>query len=117
MTDTIIRFLPDHLTVVPPGQKEKNLDVYEAEARKERRQYIDIKFQEGPIKEVGVNGCHAEDVIDLLVETIRGFNTAFPCRENSLCITHLEEAGLWLLKRRINRIEQGVEGYNKPHVS
>jgi hypothetical protein len=85
---------------------------------KERTDYIDIKFQEGPIDVAGVNGCHIEDVIDLLVDRLRGFNDGdFRCRENSLAITHLEEAGLWLVKRRMNRIEQGVEGKYLPHVS
>ena len=94
------------------------MDVYDGNARKERRQYIDIKFQEGPIQEVGVNGCHIEDIIDLLVDRLREFNDGpLKCRENSLAITHLEEAGNWLIKRRMNRIEQGVEGYSKPHAS
>ena len=94
------------------------MDVYEADARTERRRYIDIKFQSGPIPIVGVNGCHIEDVIDLLVERLRDFNDGpLRCRENSLAITSLEEAGLWLLKRRINRIAQGVEGTYEPHAT
>ena len=94
------------------------MDVYTAEARNRRADYIDIKFQEGPIAEVGVNGCHIEDVIDLLVERLRGFNEGpLRCRENSLAITHLEEAGLWMVKRRMNRLEQGVEGTYEPHAS
>lgn len=94
------------------------MDKYTPEAKQERRQYINITFQHGPIQEVGVNGAHIEDVIDLLIERLRGFNEGpFRCRENSLAITALEEAQLWLLKRTMNRVEQGVEGYNLPHKS
>lgn len=94
------------------------MDKYTPEARAERQQFIDITFQQGPIQEVGVNGAHIEDVIDLLIARLRGFNEGpFRCRENSLAITALEEANLWLLKRTLNRVEQGVEGHNLPHQS
>lgn len=36
-----------------------------------------------------------------------------PCRENSIAITKLEEALIWLDKRKKDRIERGVEGQNK----
>lgn len=98
---------------------------YTAEQKTTRRQHITIKFQEGPIygsqDEKGViteqpNGCDIEDVIDVLVERLRGFqNGSLRCRENALAITHLEEAGNWLVKRRMNRIAQGVEGTYQPH--
>jgi hypothetical protein len=81
-----------------------------------RRAFIDIRFQEGPVSEVGVNGCHIEDVIDVLVERLRGFNEGpLRCRENSLAITALEEASNWLVRRRLNRLAQGVEGTMLPH--
>jgi hypothetical protein len=92
------------------------MDKYLPAAKASRTPYINITFQEGPINEVGVNGAHIEDVIDLLIDRLRGFNEGDTrCRENSLAITHLEEANLWLLKRTMNRVEQGVEGYKVPH--
>ena len=92
------------------------MDHYTPEARAERAQYIDITFQHGPIQEVGVNGAHIEDVIDLLVARLREFNEGpTRCRENSLAITHLEEAKNWLVSRTLKRVEQGVEGYYIPH--
>jgi len=66
--------------------------------------------QTGPIKEVGVNGCQIDALITFARMTIEVFNAKFPCRENSLVITKLEEAELWLLKRKLNREERGVEG-------
>jgi hypothetical protein len=74
-----------------------------------------VKFtiQSGPIKEFGVNGCQIDDVIKWAKEKIEGFNTAFPCRENSVVITKLDEALLWLYKRKADREARNVEGLNK----
>lgn len=73
---------------------------------------ISFTIQNGPIGENGVNGCQ----VDTLVETVRlivhGLNKKFPCRENSLVVTKLEEALHWLQHRKANRIERGVEGTN-----
>jgi hypothetical protein len=73
-----------------------------------------VKFtvQSGPIKEFGVNGCQIDDVIEWAKQTIEGFNKAFPCRENSLVITKLDEALLWLAKRKMDREKRNVEGMN-----
>ena len=77
---------------------------------------IDIKFQVGPIQDVGINGCSIEDVIDVLVARLEGFQKGpFKCRENALAITKMEEAKLWLLYRTQKRQTQGVEGRNLPH--
>jgi hypothetical protein len=74
---------------------------------------VTFTIQNGPIKEVGVNGCQIDEVIEWARNTIDGFNKSFPCRENSLAITKLDEALLWLLKRKMDRDARGVEGYNK----
>jgi len=77
---------------------------------------IDIRFQAGPIQERGVNGCAIEDVIDVLVTRLEGFQKGpFRCRENAIALTHLETAKLWLLERTRKRQAQGVEGTNAPH--
>ena len=34
-------------------------------------------------------------VIEFAKETIEGFNKAFPCRENSMVVTKLDEALMW----------------------
>lgn len=79
--------------------------------------YIRIKFQAGPLHEVGINGCSIEDVVDVLVTRLNGFQKGpFRCRENALAITKLEEAKQWLLYRTSKRHQQGVEGTNAPHA-
>lgn len=76
---------------------------------------VDLHFQDGPIKEHGINGTTNEEVIELLIERINSLNQPpFNCRENSLAITKLEEALLWLKRRTEKRIERGVEGTAVP---
>ena len=72
-----------------------------------------IHFQEGPIKECGVNGVCNEDLLIMVVRRLEGFqNSEFKCRENALALTHIEEALLWLRKRTMGRENRGVEGTN-----
>ena len=76
-----------------------------------------IHFQHGPVKENGYNGIQNEDVIELLLLRMKALNERQPCRENSLAITKLEEALLWLQRRTALRQTQGVEGTEAKHVS
>ncbi len=79
--------------------------------------HLQINFQKGPVQEKGVNGCQNEDVIEILLHRMSGLQKLYPCRENALVITKLEEALLWLKRRTELREAQGVEGRNIPHVS
>lgn len=74
----------------------------------------DIHFQEGPIKECGVNGVCNEDLLVMVIRRLEGFqNSEFKCRENACAITKIEEALLWLRKRTMGRENRGVEGTHK----
>jgi hypothetical protein len=71
----------------------------------------EVNFQEGPIKEAGVNGVCNEDLIAMVLTRLEHFNQSdFRCKENSMAITKLEEALLWLRKRTMGREQRGVEG-------
>ena len=70
-----------------------------------------IHFQEGTIKECGVNGVCNEDLIAMVIMRLEHFQKSeFACRDNAIAITKLEEAMLWLRKRTIARENRGVEG-------
>lgn len=70
-----------------------------------------IHFQEGPIKECGVNGVCNEDLLVMVIRRLQGFQESeYKCRENAYAITKLEEALLWLRKRTMGRENRGVEG-------
>ena len=78
-----------------------------------KKSTITLAIQNGPIKENGVNGCQIDDLGKIWRGILKGFNTKFPCRENSITITKLDEALMWQEKRKQEREERGVEGYNK----
>lgn len=72
-----------------------------------------LHFQEGPIKECGINGVTDEDLILIVIDRFQHFQQSeYACRENAVAITKLEEALLWLSKRREERERRGVEGTN-----
>lgn len=74
-----------------------------------------VKFtiQSDPISEVGVNGCQALDMLEYVKCLFQSLNEAFPCRENSLTITKIEEAIHWQDARTKDRLARKVEGLNK----
>jgi len=74
---------------------------------------VSFELQDGPIKEVGVNGVQIVDVIEWAKGVIEGFNARFPCRENAMIITKLDEALLWSMKRTLDREKRNVEGLDK----
>lgn len=73
--------------------------------------FANIQFQNGAILESGINGCQNEDLIEIVLDRLRDFqNGKFPCRENAIAITKLEEALMWLDKRTLDRKKRNVEG-------
>lgn len=70
-----------------------------------------VNFQNGPIKEAGVNGVMNEDLIAIVIDRMQGFQSGnYACRENAIALTKLEEALMWLRKRTQDREDRGVEG-------
>lgn len=70
-----------------------------------------IIFQNGPIKEAGVNGVTNEDLIAIVIDRMRGFQSGdYACRDNAIALTKLEEALMWLRNRTNEREARGVEG-------
>lgn len=77
----------------------------------EPEQFASIKFQEGSVKENGVNGCFNEDLIAIVIDRLQNFQRSeFACKENSDAIGNLELAMMHLRKRTQSRIDRGVEG-------
>ena len=73
-----------------------------------------VNFQEGPIKECGINGVCNEDLIAMVICRLEHFQSSpYSCRDNALAITKLEEALLWLRKRTLGRENKGIEGTHK----
>lgn len=73
-----------------------------------------VLFQKGPIKEFGINGCHHEDLLTVVIDRLKSFQAGeYACRENALALTKLEEALHWLNHRTANRIKRGIGGTDK----
>lgn len=71
---------------------------------------IGFKIQNGPIKENGKNGCQVVDMIAVAKHMLEELNKKFPCRENAVTITKLDEALMWQEKRTKDREKRNVEG-------
>lgn len=70
-----------------------------------------IQFQNGPIKECGVNGISNEALLAVVEDRLKGFQSGeFACRENALALTKIQEAMMWLHSRTRERMARGVEG-------
>lgn len=69
-----------------------------------------IEFQNGPIREVGVNGLTNEALLSILIHRLKFLDSKFPCLENQLAIEGCEKAFDALEERTLARIARGVEG-------
>jgi hypothetical protein len=75
---------------------------------------VPLKFQNGPIAEVGVNGVTQEALLAIVADRLRSFQAGpFASRYNALALTHIEEAQNWLNRRTMERMQRGVEGTNQ----
>lgn len=73
-----------------------------------------IDFQNGPVKENGVNGVTEENLLAIVANRLENFQSSdFACKENHLALIHIEEAIMWLKKRTAEREIRGVEGTNE----
>lgn len=73
-----------------------------------------VHFQEGPIKENGVNGVANEDLLGMVLVRLEHFqNSEYKCKENAEAIKCLQKTLGWLRKRTNARIARKVEGTSK----
>lgn len=56
------------------------------------------------------DGTTNEELLTVLIDRLQYLNSKFPCRENSIVITKLEESLMWLNKRTADRVKRNVEG-------
>jgi hypothetical protein len=56
------------------------------------------------------DGTTNEEVIEAVIDRLKFLNGKFPCKENAMAITNLEQAVMWLEKRTKDRLKRQVEG-------
>jgi len=71
---------------------------------------ISFEMQDGPIKEVGINGVQVDTLIWTAKIMLLGLNDKFPCEENEDAIHFLGKALQRLSDRKKDREKRGVEG-------
>ncbi|NBK25836.1 MAG: hypothetical protein EOM68_27960 [Spirochaetia bacterium] len=74
---------------------------------------ISFRIQNGPIKEVGVNGCQVDTLIHAAKKILEGLDAKFPSEYNKLAINKLDMALCHLAERTRDREVRGVEGTNQ----
>lgn len=82
-------------------------------SRTREENMISFRIQDGPVKENGVNGCQVDTLVMTAKMILEGLNKQFPCEENEYAINGLDNCLTWLLTRKNNRMQRGVEGENK----
>jgi hypothetical protein len=94
------------------GNANHQYEIMPAEGVRAEREHLgSVSFQNGPIKEFGVNGVMNEDLIAIVIDRMRGFQSGeYNCRDNAIALTKLEEALMWLRNRTNERENRGVEG-------
>lgn len=79
--------------------------------KNEQPNSLDISFQNGPIKEFGVNGVTQEALLAIVIDQLRSFQAGpFACEANASAMHHCEMALGDLQERTRARIARGVEG-------
>lgn len=89
---------------------------YEIERADTGETLAKIHFQEGARKEEGsIAGVLEGDLLEIVRHRLQCFQKGeFATRENACALTHIEEALMWLNKRKEDRKERNVLGtYNK----
>lgn len=70
-----------------------------------------VLFQNGPIKEAGVNGITQEVLLAIVADRLRSFQAGkYACEANARALAHVEAALDQLKERTMARIAGGVEG-------
>lgn len=72
---------------------------------------MDIKWQAGPIPEMGINGTTCEEVMLAVIDRLEGFQASkFNCSENAIAIHYIELAIQSLVSRTKRREAAGSKG-------
>lgn len=96
-----------------PGHKYE-LDSFEG-GEKQQLQFIQKEaIDQHPLAQVHLRTVHDgttnEEVLLMLIDRLKFQGEKLPCKENSVALTHIETALLWLNKRTQDRKARGVEG-------
>lgn len=100
-----------YMKVIVPGHAY-SMSNFENKETSQGIQFIHkIPVSEGSIGLVTVeDGTTNEELLAVLIDRMQYLQDKFPCRENAIVITKLEESLMWLNKRTADRVARNVEG-------
>jgi len=75
------------------------------------KQFARVSFQNGPIKEAGINGCHQEHLLQIVIDRLQSFQAGeYSNADNANALYHVQTALEALNARTKAREARGVEG-------
>jgi len=87
---------------------------YVVASRDLKKVFAGIEFQDGPIKENGVNGCQNEDLMMVIIDRLECFQKGeFACDANHVTLAMCYETLKCMQARTQERTDRGVEGESK----
>lgn len=100
------------MKVIVEGHRYELENFERKDAQGQVLQFIEKKpVSEGSGELRAVNdGTTNEEVLEVLINRMQSLQAKFPCRENAIVTTKLEECLMWLNKRTADRKARGVEG-------
>lgn len=97
---------------VGPADTDRSVDRYDIHTTiGDNVLLTSLKFQKGPVREVGINGISDEALLAVVLDRLTCFQQSrYACRETNQARNRVEEAIQWLKTRTTNRMIAGVEG-------
>lgn len=106
-----VRFEVVDYAVNSDAQEPQSFDIIGTHLDGEEEFLVGLSFQDGPIKECGVNGIDNEILLEIVYERLKTFHTMFPkdsdTKRAKECVAM---ALVWLNNRTSKREQRGVEG-------
>lgn len=73
--------------------------------------FASVDFQNGPVNEAGINGCHHEDLLAIVIDRLESFQSGeYACDDNHTALVDLRSALKRLNRRTVERQRRCVEG-------
>lgn len=95
------------IKIIPEENNIYNLCNFKMETPADMQKVVFYKLNKDGTEEAGTT---LEEMLRVSIERLQDLNLRFPCRENSIAITNIEQALMWLNKRTEERKARGVEG-------
>lgn len=96
------------MKVITEGHRY-SLDLFESKEENQILQFIHKEPKENNELVTLSDGTTNEEVLKVLIDRMNYLQSKFPCRENAIVITKLEESLMWLNKRTADRLARNVE--------